>query len=452
MEKWKADGISAALTERAENAFETAAARPLADSIARNGIDGTVCHREAAVRMTPLFSHEIAPMAVTNQEKSGRCWLFAASNVLRYHLRDTLQIKDPAFEISQSCLMFWDKLEKANYFLESVLATAEEVKDSRIVMWLFQNPLNDGGQWDMVVSVIEKYGVVPKSAMPESFHSGNSGKMNALLSRKLRKDGVELRGLCAKGASAASLRARKEEMVVEFYGLLCCFLGCPPKAFDFAWRDRNGTFHRDNDLSPRRFYEKYFGKNYLSGYVSLINAPTPEKPYDRTYTVRFLGNVVGGRAVKYLNLPSEELARAASGQIRAGHPVWFGCDVGKWSDRKAGILDTALFPYDEALGVSFAMSKGDRLDYGETCLTHAMMLLGVDIGEHGIEKWKVENSWGKDVGKKGFFVMSADWFGQYVCQVVVDKAFLTAEQQKAYEAEPIELEPWDPIGALASLR
>lgn len=446
-----ASGISAELAARASQAFAASPAHALADSIAKNGIDNTVYHRAAAVRMNHLFSHEIEPMTITNQQKSGRCWLFAGTNVLRYHLRNTLHVKNADFELSQSYLMFWDKLEKGNYFLEGVLDTADQPKDSRTVMWLFQNPLNDGGQWDMLVALVEKYGVVPKLAMPESFHSGNSAKLNAVLARKLRRDGIELRALQAKGQSAETLRTRKEEMVAEFYVLLCCFLGEPPKTFDFTWRDKDGAFHRDAGQTPRGFYETYFGKDFLAGYVSVINAPTAEKPYDRTYTVKYLGNVVGGRPVRYLNLPNEELVRAASRQIRDGRPVWFGSDVGKVSDRQAGILDTALYPYAEALHTTLDIDKGDMLDYGESCLTHAMMLLGVDVTEAGVQKWKVENSWGKDVGEKGFFVMSADWFADYVCQVVVDQAYLTEAQHKALEQPPIELEPWDPIGALARL-
>ncbi|HCC00993.1 MAG TPA: aminopeptidase [Ruminococcaceae bacterium] len=447
----KTNGISASTLAHAEQAFETSPAHVLADSIAKNGIDSTVLHRDALPAMFPLFSDEIKPMKVTNQRKSGRCWIFAAANLLRYHLRDTLQIKDTDFELSQNYLMFWDKLEKANYFLESVLDTAKEGKDSRVVMWLFANIMADGGQWDMLVSLVDKYGVVPKSAMSETFHSSDSAKMDAIIARKLRIDGIELRKLCASNQSDTQLQTRKEEMISECYVLLCSFLGKPPKHFDFAWQDEKGNFHRDSDQTPRSFYEKYFGKDFLDAYISVINAPTEEKPFGHTYTVKYLGNVIDGKPIKYLNLPTEALARAASEQIRAGQPVWFGSDVGKFSDKDKGILDTSLFPYEQSLQISLDMGKGEMLDFGESCLTHAMTLVGVDIVDQRATKWKVENSWGNEVGKDGFFVMSADWFSQYVCQVVVKKTFLTQEDQAAYEQQPIELEPWDPIGALAHI-
>lgn len=447
----KSAAISAEMIEAASQSYRNGPLKGVTDSVVKNGIANTAYSREASIRMTPIFSDEIEAMSVTNQKKSGRCWIFAGMNVLRYHLNETLHFKTPDFELSQAYVMFWDKLEKANYFLESVLETAKEDKGSRTVMWLFGTLLSDGGQWDMLVSIIRKYGVVPKYAMPEAFESSNTSKLDAILCKKLRADGVRLRRMAADGESADRLGAEKAAMVSEVYGLLCCFLGEPPRTFDFAYRDKENVFHRDAGLTPRRFYEKYFG-NFLDDYVSVINAPTAGKPLGHTYTVRFLGNVVGGRPVTYLNLETGELARTACRQIRDGRPVWFGSDVGKMSERELGILDTAIYNYEGVLHTDLGMSKADMLDYGQTCLTHAMMLLGVDIAEDGgIAKWKVENSWGDDVGKKGFFVMSAEWFRTYVCQVVVNKKYLTEEERAALGEKPVVLEPWDPIGSLARM-
>lgn len=421
----------------------------VAEGIISSGIDAAARRHEAVSRMEPIFSNELNTMDITNQKKSGRCWIFAGMNVMRYALAKKLKLRDADFELSQSYMMFWDKLEKANYFLESVIDTAGEDKDGRTVMWLFSTLLGDGGQWDMLVSLIEKYGMAPKYAMRESFHSSNSARMNALLKRKLRRDGVILRAMHEKGRPDAEIRHEKAEMMGEFYRMLCSFLGEPPRSFDFAYRDSDGAFHRDEGITPLEFYHKYWGEGYLRRFVSVINAPTDDKPFGRTYTVKYLGNVVEGRKVTYLNLPTEELERMARAQINDGEPVWFGSDVGKYSDREDGILDTGLFDYENALGAKLDMSKADMLDYGESCLTHAMMLVGCDVINGSAAKWKVENSWGPDVGKKGFFTMSAAWFGQYVCQVVVDKKYLTPEQLAALGMQPTELEPWDPIGSLA---
>lgn len=441
--------LTPAFLAESSKKYELKPERLLTDSIVKNGLDNTSIRQVAISKMSHIFSNQVEPMEITNQKKSGRCWIFAGMNLLRYALNEKCGIKNPDFELSQSYMMFWDKLEKANYFLESIIDTADQDKGSRLIMWLFGNMLNDGGQWDMLVSLIEKYGVIPKYAMPESFHSSNSSKMNALLKRKLRIDAITLRGMKEKGETNEALRAEKEKMMAEIYGLLCAILGEPPRSFDFTYRDKENTFHRDADITPIDFFKKYWGEDYLDRFVSVINAPTGDKPYGRTYTVKYLGNVVGGKPVTYLNLPSECLEKAAAAQIKDGEPVWFGSDVGQYSEREMGIMDTDLFSYDKVLGTSLAMSKADMLDYGESFLTHAMMLLRVDENESGIQKWKVENSWGKDVGEKGFFVMSNGWFKEYVCQVVVEKKYLTPEQLMALEQKPIELEPWDPIGSLA---
>lgn len=440
--------ISEELLRGAEKKFQNSQLPIVADSIFKNGIADAAYSHEAVSALTQVFSDEIPSMEITNQKKSGRCWIFAGANVLRYYLDSKLHFKDRGFELSQSYLMFWDKFEKSNYFLESVIETAKEDKASRIVMWLFETLLADGGQWDMLVALIQKYGIVPKYAMPESFQSSNSAKMNAVLCKKLRRDGVILRNMAASGAGLETLRAKKEEMVAEVYGMLCCFLGEPPRSFDFAYRDRENVFHREAGMTPLHFYREYFA-DFLDETVSIVNAPTSDKPFGRTYTVDYLGNVVGGRPVRYLNLETSELERMAAAQIRDGSPVWFGSDVGKMSDRDVGVLDTDLYRYERILQTELEMSKADMLDYGQTCLTHAMMLLAADITENGVSKWKVENSWGADVGAKGFFVMSRSWFRTYVCQVVVSKKYLSAEQKAALETEPIHLEPWDPIGSLA---
>lgn len=436
----------------AKSAYRKNPAKVVAGSVILNGIDHSARRQASVVEMYQVFSDEIETLDITNQKKSGRCWIFAGMNVLRYHLNQKLEFKNKNFELSQPYLMFYDKLEKANYFLESVIETAGEEKDSRMVMWQFATLMNDGGQWDMLVNLMKKYGVAPKYAMPESFHSSNSQGMNAILIKKLRKHGAALRRMAAGGAAAEELFKEKESVMGEIYGMLCTFLGEPPEAFDFSYRDKDNNFHRDAGLTPLAFFQKYVGEAFIDEFVSVINAPTGDKPYGKTYTVKYLGNVVGGKPVVYLNLESSQLADVARRQVQDNLPVWFGCDVGKLSDRDLGIMDTGLYDYDTVLNTDLNMSKADMLDYGQTVLTHAMTLMAVDVRDGQITKWKVENSWGDEVGEKGFFVMSADWFQYYTHQVVVRKKYLSPEQLKALEQPPVELKPWDPIGSLAVSR
>ena len=301
----------------------------------------------------------------------------------------------------------------------------------------------------MLCSLIEKYGVVPKTAYPESKSSSASREMDATLTEKLREDACILRKLHKEGKDLDELRTRKTRMLGEIYRLLCICLGEPPKTFTFEYRDADDHFHRETGLTPKRFFEKYVGVD-LSDYVSLINAPTADKPYGRSYTVRYLGNVKEGRPVRYLNLPIEELKKAAIAQMQDGQPVWFGCDVGKCSERDSGIMDLDIRSLEDLLDTRFTMTKAERLDYGQSLMTHAMVFQGVNLDENGKpNRWRVENSWGKEPGKDGYYLMTDRWFDEYMYQVVVNKKYLTPEQLAAYNAEPIALEPWDPMGSLA---
>ncbi len=430
----------------AEGFRSVPARRVLMHAVRKNGIQAVALDQDRLRAHSYTFSHEIETGPITNQRSSGRCWLFAGLNALRVPLRERWAHKD--FEFSQNYQMFWDKFERSNYFLEGILETRQEPRDGRLVSWLLSDPLSDGGQWDMFVNLVEKYGVVPKGVMPETFHSSSSGGMNRILVAKLRGDAARLRAAAAQGAGGPDLRALKEGMLAEVYGMLVQFLGEPPARFDFEYRDKDRGFHRDPGLTPREFYAKYVGLD-LGAYVSLIHAPTADKPFGRTYTVRYLGNVVGGRDVLYLNVDDGELEAAALRQLTAGEPVWFGCDVGKMSDRDSGVMDAALYDYEGVLGVPLPLDKAGRLDYGESRMTHAMVFTGVHVVDGAPVRWKVENSWGKDPGHDGFFVMSAEWFREYTYQIVVRREHLPQGLRAALDLPPVPLEPWDPMGALA---
>ena len=416
-------------------------------AVTRNGILSVSADYRSEVAMDRVFSIDIDTGKVADQKRSGRCWMFAALNTMRHSMREKLHMKDD-FELSQNYTFFWDKLEKSNYFLENVLQTAELPTSDRKVAWLMQTPQQDGGQWDMLVALIQKYGVVPQTVMPETFNSSNSTEINKQLNLKLRKDAVELRELVAAKKSDADIQKAKEKMLNEIYRMLAYTFGEPPASFDFEYRDTDNNYHRIENITPQEFFKKYVGWN-LDDYVSIINAPTADKPFNHMYTVEMLGNVLGGRQVRHLNLDMQTFRKVAIEQLKHGESVWFGSDVGQESDRKKGIMDTNLYHQDELFDVDFSMSKAERLDYGESMMTHAMVLTGVDLVDDQPTKWKVENSWGDKVGEKGFFVMSDDWMEEFCYQIVVNKKYLPKDLQEILKEEPTVLAPWDPMGALA---
>lgn len=419
--------------------------RAVENAVTHNGLLKSLETRQSEIENDHVFSIDLTKDEVSNQKASGRCWMFAALNTFRHKLISEFKLEN--FELSQAHTFFWDKYEKSNWFMEQVIATADQELTSRKVKFLLDLPQQDGGQWDMVVSLFEKYGVVPKSVYPESMSSSNSRELNQYLNKLLRQDAQILRDTISAGSD---VQAKKEELLQEIFNFLAMNLGLPPRTFDFAYRDKDDNYQAEKNMTPQAFFEKYVGLK-LSDYVSVINAPTADKPYGKSYTVDMLGNVVGSPDVRYLNLPMERFKELAIAQMQQGETVWFGSDVGQVSDRQKGILATNTYDFSAAMDIELNQDKAGRLDYSESLMTHAMVLTGVDLDENGRAiKWKVENSWGDKVGQKGYFVASDAWMDEYTYQIVVRKDLLTAEELAAYEAEPIVLAPWDPMGALAS--
>lgn len=417
------------------------------NAVSHNGLLKSLETRQSTIDNDYVFSVDLTKDAVSNQKASGRCWMFAALNTFRHKLISDFKLEN--FELSQAHTFFWDKYEKSNWFLEQIIATADQEIGSRKVKFLLDTPQQDGGQWDMVVALFEKYGVVPKSVYPESISSSASHELNQYLNKLLRQDAQILRDLLAGGASSQEVQAKKENLLQEIFNFLAVNLGLPPQTFDFAYRDKENVYHRDTNMTPQEFYDKYVGLK-LSDYVSIINAPTSDKPYTRSYTVELLGNVVGAPAVRYLNLDMSRFKELAIAQLKAGESVWFGSDVGQSSNRQTGIMATNTYDFSSSLGIHFHQDKAGRLDYSESLMTHAMVLTGVDLdADDNPLKWKVENSWGDKVGDKGYFVASDSWMDEYTYQIVVRKEFLTPEELAAYQAQPQVLAPWDPMGALA---
>ncbi len=417
------------------------------NALSRSKVQDVAMNWDAFSRIDHTYSHQVKnEMKATNQKQSGRCWGFAGLNLMRIALGKKFNLED--FEFSQNYFMFWDKLEKSNYFLENIIRTRDESVDSRLIMFLMTDPIQDGGQWDMFVNLMEKYGVVPKSVMPESVQSSSSSMMNRLITRKLREFAYEIREGKYQGADESELRLRKEEMLQTVFNMLCMNLGTPPESFDWQIRDKDKKFIRHTDLTPQKFYRDIVGVN-LREKICLINAPMRDKEYYKLYTVDYLGNVEEGEIVKYINLPSGELKKYAVKSIENDEPVWFGCDVGKLYHPDLGVMDTHLYDFPLMYGTDFQLNKGRRLEYGESLMTHAMLFTGVDVKDGSTRKWRVENSWGDKRGDKGYFLMTDEWFDEYLYEIVIDMKYLPEDIRKIYLTKPISLPPWDPMGALA---
>ena len=388
-----------------------------------------------------IFSIDLKTMSATNQQASGRCWIFSSMNFLREKIGKKFNIKE--FELSQNYIAFYDKLEKANWFMECAIKEIDNPIDSTKMRYLLDFAVGDGGQWNMIQSLVKKYGLCPKTAMVETYQSSHTRNMNSLLNRRLRKFVIEIRN------NKNDIENLKKQCLKDVYSLCVNCFGLPPKEFTFEYVDKDEMHHCEYHLTPLKFYQEYLGCD-IDDYINCINAPTSDKEYYKTYTVEYLGNVVGGNEICMLNLPLEEFKNATIEQLKSGEPVWFGCDCGKDGDRESGLWDDKQFDFNNTLSINFDMNKADMLDSHESAMNHAMMFTGVNIGEDGKpNRWKIENSWGDKPANKGYYICSDTWFDKYMYVVAINKKFLSQKALDGLKREPIEVAPWDPFGTLA---
>lgn len=416
------------------------------NAVTAAGIDKVAKNYDRARLLQRRFSTIVDNGEATHQDRSGRCWLFSSLNVARFVAKKNMNLEQ--FEFSQNYAMYYDKLERVNYFLKDMacLVEAGEPEDSRLVQHLLREVMGDGGQWTMAMNVYKKYGAVPKDLFPETESSKNTDPMNNKLCKLLRQavahmyENPENIDQIVKNATEAGHR------------ILTIHLGEPPVSFDWEWTDKDDEFHRDGEITPVEFWKKYVGSADLESYVCLVDDPRKEHPKGRKIAIEHLGNVVGGDATEYLNVPNQFMKDCVRRVlVEQGIPVWFGAECGPMMDREAGAWATDLFEYDRVYGVRFDLSKEQRVRFGDSAMDHAMAFAGVDVADDGTttRRWRVENSWGAKIADKGYFTMSDDWFTEYVYEVAVPKALLPEEYQKALEEPAISLPAWDPMGALA---
>ena len=414
------------------------------NAVTGNNVASVSLRRDLVQEVDFTFSTKLDNWKATNQKSSGRCWLFATLNLFRPGTMKKMNVNE--FEFSQAHIHFWDKFERSNHFLEAIIETSDRAVDDRTIHFLLSDPIGDGGQWNMAMNLIRKHGLVPKSAYPESNSSSSTRWMNSILKDILRSTASEIREIIGSGGTAEDARAHKESRMKDIWRVLCIHLGTPPESFDWQWRDKDKEFHRRGKMTPQEFAGEFVDIDW-EDYVCIVNDPRNE--YYQTYTVEYLQNVAGGPPVVYLNVPSDEMKSITQKILEDGLPVWMGCDVGKQMDRKRGLWDANLFETNELYGVNYGMDKADRLRYGQTMMTHAMLFTGVDVVDGKPRRWRVENSWGDDSGEKGFYTMNDNWYDEHMFEIATSRKYLSKKMLDGLETEPRVLDAWDPMGSLA---
>ena len=421
----------------------TAADNALANAIAANAIDDLAKNRKAAHQLDTHFSIETPEQSITNQKSSGRCWMFSGMNVLRADFArrtDSLRV-----DFSQAYLFFYDQLDKANLFLQGVVNTAKKPIDDPQVQFFFKSPINDGGTFCGVADLTEKYGLVPKQVMPESFSSDNTSKMASLLKSRLREDGLTLRKMVAEGKKNADIEKAKTGMLATIYRMLALTIGEPPTEFTYAHVDKKGnSVGETKTYTPQEFYKEVVGEKLNGTFIMAMN--DPRRPYYKTYEVELDRHTYDGHNWKYINLPMDDIEQMAIASLKDGKKMYSSYDVAKMLDRKRGYGDTENFDYGSLLGTSFNMTKAERISTFDSGSTHAMTLTAVDLDKDGkATKWKVENSWGADWGQKGCMIMSDRWVREYMFRLVIDKKYVPETILKQYEQKPTMVTYDDPL-------
>lgn len=398
-------------------------------------------NRELQGKIDHFFKYRVNVKGITDQHSSGRCWMFTSMNVLRPSIMEKYNLSH--FDFSHNYTYFWDIFEKSNLFLENIITTASKPMDDREVTTYFQSPVNDGGVWNLYYNVAQKYGVVPQEVMPETAHSNNTSQMVNILNEKLRLGGYTLREMAAAGKSAKDLRAEKKEILKDVYRILSLCLGEPPHTFTWRYKDKEGNIKELANYTPLQFYKAITPADYSpENYVMIMNDPTRE--YYKLYEIQNYRNAVEGVNWVYLNLPNEDIKKAALASIKNNEAMYASCDVGKQHQRETGILDPEMYDYESLLGVKLNMDKKARILTRQSGSSHAMTLVGCDTDENDQPvKWEFENSWGAKAGNQGYLTFTDKWFDEYMFRIVIHRKYLDEKAIHSLKSKPIPLPVWD---------
>ncbi len=421
----------------------TSSEKALRNALGATDLKTLAVNQDNQQELNTYFSNEVPGKGITDQESSGRCWLFTGTNVMRAKIIADHNLPD--FRLSQVYLFFWDQLEKSNLFLQGVIDTRNKPMDDKMVEWLFKNPIGDGGQFTGISDLTAKYGIVPSAIMPETYISNNTSQFSRLLESKLREYAISLRD--DKKSSVKALIDKKEEMLKTIYRMLATAYGEPPTEFDFAFKDKEGKYlTAPKHYTPQSFYKEMIGENLNENYIMLMNDPSRE--FWKSYEIDFDRHTYDGHNWTYINLPIDEIKKMAIASIKDSTKMYFSCDVAKCLDKERGLLDTKNFDYGSIFGTTFNMDKTQRIKTFDSSSSHAMTLTAVDIDTNGTPlKWKVENSWGEKYGQNGYLIMTDEWFNEYMFRLVVNKKYASAKVLSVLHEKPIRLPAWDPMFA-----
>ncbi len=438
-----AQGISKTDAEKIRSGFKLDSyTKAMQNALSSTDINQLAWNRENVGTTDQFFTYRVDVSGITDQKKSGRCWMFSSLNLFRPLVMKQFNLAE--FEFSESYLYFWDLLEKSNLFLNNMEKSAALPIENEKVRWYLRSPVDDGGQWINFVNLAKKYGLVPKEAMGETNSSENTSLLTKFINTKLREDALEIRDLKNSKADQKKIDARKIEMLSEVYRMLALNLGEPPAEFQWRFKTKDKAVSEAKTYTPQSFMSEIFGDINLDDYVMIMNDPS--RPFWKHYEVENYRNTEEGTNWHYVNLPNDVIKEFCVASIKNNEALYASCDVGKQLRRDVGILDVDNFDYESVYGVKFGMNKAQRIQTGESGSSHGMALVAVDVdAQQKPVKWQFENSWGPTAGEKGYLTFTDAWFNEYMFRFVVNKKYLTSKVLEIYSQKPEMLPPWDPM-------
>jgi len=403
------------------------------------GFRKTALNKELLAAHDNRYTDELPVGKVTDQQSSGRCWIFAGLNMIRDQLVAKGKVSKD-FEFSENYIYFYSQLERANKHLEKVIRGlyAEGGAGAPLKAFGKLSPsVGDGGGMDALQFLIDKYGLAPRSAMPETKSSNNTTLLDADLDYALGKTMQELQADArdlVTGKGGGKVMAIKQAGIERVWKILSAHLGIPPTEFDYGAKDARKRY------TPKRFATR-FARFDPRDYV--VVAALPHLRHGAVYEAPDSG--LGAAAKdkdsynwRYLNVDVDRLEELVVKSIQSGKPVYFRAPVGRDIDPKTGIMHPAVYDRAALYGepdASERLSRAKESDLGLERGGHLMVFTGFDRPDAAgpVVKYKVENSWGPKIGDKGVFHMYREWFRQYVTYITVPRGLLEKSERKAWD-------------------
>jgi len=423
--------VLARLSETVPQLSPEAAARFLSEDPYRASLVSAV--RASADTVCTWF---VPSRGITDQDESGRCWLFSTLNILRAEMIERYDMGP--FQFSQTFGQFYDILEKSNHCLEIIIAHRDEPMDSRTNAWLFNKPIGDGGHFSNAAHIIAKYGMVPQEVMPERSSSTDNATLMKIVNRLLRRYGLLLRETEEK-----QIQGVKEQALGDIYRVLTATLGIPPQEFAWTLRDSAGREISTAHYTPQTFRDSFILHDMESDYAIFMDDPT--LPYYHLYEVDESRNCQEYANWRFLNVPMSDICRMGVASLKGGRRFYISADTLHDYLQREGIYDTGLFALDSLLGIHSGMSKEDLVRSAETRSVHAVAVAGVQLDASGKPlKWVIENSYGLVRGWDGYVIATDDWFCQYLYRFVAEKRFVEERLLKLFDGPVETLPAWYP--------